>query len=55
MNSFTGTTTIWSFGMPLGVLFQATNGVERASGIYPEFYLTPMEKVKARETVRFGR
>src|SRR6266851_6828477 len=29
-----------------GVLFQATNGVERASGIYPEFYLTPMEKVE---------
>ncbi len=30
-----------------GVLFQATNGVERVSGIYPEFYLTPMEKVEA--------
>jgi hypothetical protein len=30
-----------------GVLFQATNGVERANGIYPEFYLTPMEKVEA--------
>jgi hypothetical protein len=30
-----------------GVLFQATNGVERASGIYPEFYLTSMEKVEA--------
>ena len=30
-----------------GVLFQAANGVERASGIYPEFYLTPMEKVEA--------
>jgi hypothetical protein len=30
-----------------GVLFQATNGVERASGIYPEFYLAPMEKVEA--------
>lgn len=30
-----------------GVLFQATNRVERASGIYPEFYLTPMEKVEA--------
>jgi hypothetical protein len=30
-----------------GVLFQATNGVELASGIYPEFYLTPMEKVEA--------
>src|SRR6266478_6398589 len=29
-----------------GVLFQATNGVERASGIYPEFYLAPMEKVE---------
>jgi len=30
-----------------GVAFQFTNGVERASGIYPEFYLTPMEKVEA--------
>jgi len=30
-----------------GVLFQATSGVERASGIYPEFYLAPMEKVEA--------
>ncbi len=30
-----------------GVLFRATNGMERASGIYPEFYLTPMEKVEA--------
>jgi hypothetical protein len=30
-----------------GVVFQFTNGVERASGIYPEFYLTPMEKVEA--------
>ena len=30
-----------------GVLFQATNGVELASGIYPEFYLAPMEKVEA--------
>jgi hypothetical protein len=30
-----------------GVLFQVTNGVERASGIYPEFYQTPMEKVEA--------
>ncbi len=30
-----------------GVLFQVTNGVERARGIYPEFYLTPMEKVEA--------
>jgi hypothetical protein len=30
-----------------GVLFQATNGAELASGIYPEFYLTPMEKVEA--------
>jgi hypothetical protein len=29
-----------------GVLFQVTNGVERAGGIYPEFYLTPMEKVE---------
>ena len=29
-----------------GVAFQFTNGVERASGIYPEFYLTPMEKVE---------
>jgi len=30
-----------------GVLFQVTNGVEFAGGIYPEFYLTPMEKVEA--------
>ena len=30
-----------------GVTFQFTNGVERASGIYPEFYLAPMEKVEA--------
>jgi len=30
-----------------GVVYQFTNGVERASGIYPEFYLTPMEKVEA--------
>src|SRR2546425_622525 len=30
-----------------GVLFRVTNGVELAGGIYPEFYLTPMEKVEA--------
>jgi hypothetical protein len=30
-----------------GVLFQVTNGVERAGGIYPESYLAPMEKVEA--------
>ncbi len=30
-----------------GVVYQFTNGVERASGIYAEFYLTPMEKVEA--------
>ncbi len=30
-----------------GITFQFTNGVERASGIFPEFYLTPMEKVEA--------
>src|SRR5713226_8035180 len=30
-----------------GVVYQFTNGVERASGIYPEFYLAPMEKVEA--------
>src|SRR6266849_4890332 len=30
-----------------GVVYQFSNGVERASGIYPEFYLTPMEKVEA--------
>jgi len=29
-----------------GVLFQLTTGVELAGGIYPEFYLTPMEKVE---------
>jgi hypothetical protein len=30
-----------------GFAFQFTNGVERATGIYPELYLTPMEKVEA--------
>jgi hypothetical protein len=30
-----------------GITFQFTNGVERAGGIYPEFYLAPMEKVEA--------
>src|SRR5260370_15632482 len=30
-----------------GVVYQFADGVERASGIYPEFYLTPMEKVEA--------
>src|SRR5260370_1861021 len=30
-----------------GVVYQFTNRVERASGIYQEFYLTPMEKVEA--------
>jgi hypothetical protein len=30
-----------------GVAFQFTNGMERANGIYSEFYLTPMEKVEA--------
>jgi hypothetical protein len=30
-----------------GFEFQFTNGAERATGIYPEFYLTPMEKVEA--------
>ena len=30
-----------------GLAFQFTNGVERATGIYPEFYLTPMERVEA--------
>jgi hypothetical protein len=30
-----------------GIAFQFTNGVEHASGIYPEFYLAPMEKVEA--------
>jgi hypothetical protein len=29
-----------------GVLFQVTNGVEFAHGLYPEFYMTPMEKVE---------
>ena len=37
----------YSRELSLGVAFQFTNGVERASGIYPEFYLTPMEKVEA--------
>src|SRR6266403_2482739 len=30
-----------------GITFQFTNGAERASGIYPEFYLAPMEKAEA--------
>jgi len=30
-----------------GVAFQFTNGVERVNGIFPEFYLTPTEKVEA--------
>src|SRR4029077_7186555 len=30
-----------------GVLFRATDGVERANGIYAELYLPPMEKVEA--------
>src|SRR6266849_213119 len=30
-----------------GVVYQIADGVERASGIYPEFYLTPMEIVEA--------
>lgn len=29
------------------MLFQVTNGVEFAGEIYPDFYLTPMEKVEA--------
>jgi len=30
-----------------GVVYQFSNGVESASGIYPELYLPPMEKVEA--------
>jgi len=30
-----------------GVVYQFSNGVESASGIYPELYLAPMEKVEA--------
>ena len=37
----------YSWQLSPGVVFQFTNGVERAGGIYPEFYLTPMEKVEA--------
>jgi hypothetical protein len=37
----------YSRQLSLGVLYQVTNGVELAGGIYPEFYLTPMEKVEA--------
>jgi len=32
---------------PGGVLFQASNGGERAGGIYPDFYLASREKVEA--------
>jgi hypothetical protein len=37
----------YSRQLSTGVALQFTNGVERASGIYPEFYLTPMERVEA--------
>jgi hypothetical protein len=37
----------YSWELSPGVVFQFTNGVERAGGIYPDFYLTPMEKVEA--------
>ena len=29
-----------------GVIFQITNGVDKAGGIYPQFYLPPMEKLE---------
>jgi hypothetical protein len=38
---------LYSKELSSGILFQATNGMELASGIYPEFYLAPMEKVEA--------
>ena len=38
---------LYSGQLSPGVLFQASNGVERAGGIYPDFYLAPMEKVEA--------
>jgi len=38
---------LYSRQLSTGVALQFTNGVERASGIYPEFYLTPMERVEA--------
>src|SRR6267378_1667462 len=37
----------YSRELSAGVAFQFTNGMERANGIYSEFYLTPMEKVEA--------
>jgi len=37
----------YSRELSLGVTFQFTNGVEHAWGIYPEFYLAPMEQVEA--------
>jgi hypothetical protein len=38
---------LYSQQLSPGVLFQITNGVEFAHGIYPDFYMTPMEKVEA--------
>ena len=37
----------YSRQLSAGVLFQVTNGVELAGGIYPDFYFTAMEKVEA--------
>src|SRR5713101_8207816 len=40
-------TDFYSRELSPGVVYQFSNGVESASGIYPEFYLTPTEKVEA--------
>jgi hypothetical protein len=37
----------YSRQLSTGVSFQVKNGVELATGIYPDFYLAPMEKVEA--------
>jgi hypothetical protein len=40
-------TDFYSRELSPGVVYQFSNGVESATGIYPELYLTPMEKVEA--------
>ena len=40
-------TDFYSRELSPGVVYQFSNGVESASGIYPELYLAPMEKVEA--------
>jgi hypothetical protein len=37
----------YSSQLSSGVVFELTTGIERAVGIYPQFYLLPMEKVES--------